>query len=89
MQATPAYTSGMTLGALSMAWIAAEAALPLEWLLIGVWRDAQAPDTWNAIATGPQQPADTVTGHGGSAVQALHRLADLLQERRGQASGSA
>jgi len=73
----------MTLGALSLAWIAAEAALPLDWLLIGVWRDAETPDTWIAAATGPQQPADMVTGRGGRADHALRRLADLLRERRG------
>lgn len=75
------------LGALSQAWITAEAALPLDWRLIGVWRDAEAPDTWTATATGPAQPVDTETGQGRDPVQALHRLADLLRERRGSASG--
>lgn len=75
------------LGALSEAWITAEAALPLDWRLIGVWRDAEAPDTWTAIARGPQQPVDTETGRGRDPGQALHRLADLLRERRGSASG--
>lgn len=76
------------LGALSRAWIAAEAALPLGWQLIGVWRDPDAPDTWDAVASGPQQPADMVTGRGGSVDHALRRLADQLRERRGSASGS-
>lgn len=48
---------GMTLGALTQAWITAEAALPLDWRLIGVWRDAQATDMWTAVASGPEQPA--------------------------------
>jgi hypothetical protein len=71
----------MTLGALSQAWIAAEAALPLGWLLVGVWRDAETPDTWNAVAAGPIQPADMETGRGLEPVQALRRLADSLRER--------
>ena len=48
----------MTLGGLSMAWIAAEAAKPLEWKVIGVWLDPETPDEWVAVATGPQLPAD-------------------------------
>jgi len=70
----------MTLGALSQAWIAAEAALPLGWLLIGVWPDAETPDEWTAIASDPRQPADTQTGLGSDPVPALHRLADGLRE---------
>lgn len=62
---------GMTLGALSQDWITAEAALPLDWRLIGVWRDAEAPDTWTATATGPEQPLDTETSGGRDPVQAL------------------
>jgi len=86
----------VTLGALTVAWFAAEAAKPLEWRIIGVWLDAEtsdkpktggslrAEDTWSAVATGPHQPADRVTGHGGSPDHALRRLADLLRERRGR-----
>jgi len=68
---------------MSRSWVAAEASLPLDWVLVGVWLDAETPDTSNAVATGPPQPADMVTGRGGSAVQALRQLADLVRERRG------
>jgi len=77
----------MTLGAMSMAWIAAEAALPLGWLVIGVTRDPRSPDEWTAIATGPLQPTDVATGKGDQPAQALNRLADALREMRGSATG--
>ncbi|MEX0625269.1 MAG: SpoIID/LytB domain-containing protein, partial [Chloroflexota bacterium] len=41
----------MTLGALTMAWISAEAALPLEWNLSGVFRFDG--DLWVAQSEGP------------------------------------
>jgi len=78
---------GMPLGALSMAWVTAEAALPLGWQLIGVWRDQDAPGEWMAVASGPLQPADMVTGRGDQPEKALNRLADLLRERRGPVTG--
>jgi hypothetical protein len=37
------------LGALSQAWVTAEASLPLGWHLIGVWRDQEAPGEWMAV----------------------------------------
>jgi hypothetical protein len=75
------------LGALSMAWITAEASLPLGWQLIGVWRDQDAPSAWMAVASGPHQPADMATGKGDQPEKALKRLADVLRERRGPVTG--
>jgi hypothetical protein len=78
-----------TLGALSQAWVSAEAALPLGWRLIGVWRNAESPDTWTATASGAVPAVDLEVGRGQDPVQALHRLADSLQVRRGSLSGGA
>ena len=67
------------LGALTQAWIAAEAALPLGWHVAGVWRFY---DTWVALGEGPSFD-DYLSGSGRFAEQALHRLSDRLRERRG------
>jgi len=75
------------LGALSMAWISAEAAMPLGWHLVGVWRDQDAPGEWMAVAGGPNQPDDMLTGRGDQPDKALGRLADALRERRGPVTG--
>jgi hypothetical protein len=69
----------MTLGALSLAWISAEAALPLGWKIVKLERDADA-ERWTATAQGPT-PEDAVTGIGDEPVQALHELAVALRER--------
>jgi hypothetical protein len=69
-----------TLGALSQAWVSAEAALPLGWMIMGLQRDVPA-DRWVATAADPTQPTDIATGRGDDPVQALHRLADALRER--------
>jgi len=69
-----------TLGALSQAWVSAEAALPLGWTIMGLQRDAHA-ERWVATAARPMQPVDVATGHGGDPVQALLRLADALRDR--------
>jgi hypothetical protein len=71
------------LGALTQAWTAAEAALPLGWRLSGVWR---FDDVWIALGEGPNFD-DYLSGSGRFAEQALHRLSDRLVERRGSASG--
>ncbi len=68
-----------TLGALSLAWISASAALPLDWKLMGLQRDADA-ERWTATAKGPT-PEDVATGTGDEPSQALLRLADALRER--------
>jgi hypothetical protein len=75
------------LGVLGQARVTAEASLPRDWQLIGVWRDQDAPGEWMAVASGPHQPADMVTGKGGQPHTALQRLADLLRELRGSMSG--
>ncbi len=70
--------SSMTLGALTMAWIAAEAATPLEWRLSGVFR---FDELWVALCEGPQFD-DYAAGTGTYAEQALRRLTDALVARR-------
>jgi hypothetical protein len=71
------------LGALSQAWVSAEAALPLGWHTSGLWRFGEL---WVALAEGPEWD-DYLSGTGQHADQALSRLSDALQERRGVASG--
>jgi hypothetical protein len=71
------------LGALTQAWTAAEAALPLGWHVAGVWR---FDDTWIALGEG-QCFDDYVSGSGRFAEQALNRLSDRLRERWGVQSG--
>lgn len=75
------------LGALSQAWVTAEASLPLGWQLIGVWRDQEAPGVWQAVASGPNQPADMVAGKADQPDKALRRLAEALRTRRGPVTG--
>ncbi|MEX2136209.1 MAG: hypothetical protein WEB29_04495 [Chloroflexota bacterium] len=69
----------MTLGALTMAWISAEAALPLEWNLSGVFRFDG--DLWVAQSEGPAFD-DYTAGTGQYAEQALRRMTDALRRRR-------
>lgn len=78
----------MPLGALSQAWVAAEASLPLGWLLLGVTRDPRLPDKWTAVAIGPLQPTDVETGKGDQPERALNRLAEALRARRGSVTGN-
>jgi hypothetical protein len=79
-----AYHLTMTpLGALSLAWTAAEAALPLSWRVSGLYRFA---DTWIGLAEGPAFE-DYESGSGLYAEQALRRLSDRLRERRGPTYG--
>jgi len=42
----------MPLGDLTQAWVTASAALPLDWLLVGVWLDPDNPGAWHAVARG-------------------------------------
>ena len=65
-------------GALTMAWIAAEAARPLEWRLSGLFRFG---DLWVALCEGPTFE-DYSYGTGQYAEQALRRLAEAMRERR-------
>jgi hypothetical protein len=75
------------LGVLAQAWVTAEASLPRDWQLVGVWRDQEAPGEWMAVASGPHQPADMATGKGAQPHTALQRLADALREIRSSMSG--
>ena len=77
----------MPLGDLTQAWVAASAALPLEWILVGVWLDPDRPGDWQAVARGPGDPPEIVTGYGSHTGLALNDLAKRLRERRGSASG--
>jgi hypothetical protein len=70
----------MALGALSQAWIAAKAALPHGWTIMGLARDPDA-ERWVATAAGP---TDTATGQGDDPSQALRQLAEALRERPGR-----
>jgi hypothetical protein len=71
------------LGALSQAWVSAEASLPLGWRVSGLWR---FDDLWIALSEGPAFD-DYMSGSGQHADQALRRLADRLKERRGSVTG--
>jgi hypothetical protein len=71
------------LGALTQAWTAAEAALPLGWQVSGLYRFGEF---WVALGEGPAFD-DYASGSGQYAEQALRRLSDRLQERRGAQSG--
>ena len=72
-----------TLGALTAAWTAAEAALPIGWQIRGLWR---FDDLWIALSEGPTFD-DYLSGCGQYADQALRRLSDQLRERRGPTTG--
>ena len=70
------------LGALSQAWVSAEASLPLGWEIAGMWRFG---DEWIALSEGPDR--DYLDASGRYPDQALRRLADALRERRGSVTG--
>jgi hypothetical protein len=71
------------LGALSQAWVSAEASLPFGWQISGLWR---FDDLWVALSEGPYFD-DYLSGSGLYAGQALRRLRDRLRERRGPTTG--
>jgi hypothetical protein len=71
------------LGALTQAWTADEAALPLGWQVSGLYRFGEL---WIGLAEGPAFD-DYTSGSGQYAEQALRRLSDRLRERRGVQSG--
>lgn len=77
----------MPLRDLTQAWVRAEASLPLDWILFGVWLDQDRPGWWQAVARGPGEPPEIMTGHGSHTGLALNDLAKQLRERRGSASG--
>lgn len=70
------------LGALSQAWVSANASLPLGWELVGLWRFG---GSWVSLAEGPNE--DYASGSGPFEYVALQRLADQLRERRGPTTG--
>jgi len=72
-----------SLGALSQAWIAAEASLPLGWQLTGLMRFG---GEWVAFSEGPGD-GDHLEACGIHAYEALTRLGDRLRERRGKVDG--
>ena len=71
------------LGALSQAWVSAEAALPLGWQLSGLMKFG---GEWVAFSEGPTVD-DHLEASGRYAEQALRRLSDRLRERRGPTTG--
>jgi hypothetical protein len=73
------------LGVLSMAWIAAEAAMPLGWRLTGLVRVAGSED-WLASAAGPLV-GQLVQRQASQPEQALRLLADDLRRIRGSVTG--
>jgi len=87
------------LGALSQAWVSAEASLPLGWQLVGViditlapyeglaLPDAAEPAKWAAIAMDDGVDRAIEVGWGEHPTQALNRLADVLRDRRSSAGG--
>jgi hypothetical protein len=75
------------LGALSMAWVEAEAAMPLGWRLMALVRQPEAgSDDWLATAAGPLD-GQTAHGRGSHPDQALRLLADELRRIRGSVTG--
>ena len=73
------------LGVLSMAWVEAEAAMPLGWRLMALVRQPDSDD-WLATAAGPLD-GQTVHGRGGQPDRALHRLAEELRRINGPMTG--
>ena len=71
------------LGAISQAWISAEASLPLGWQISGLWRFDELSI---ALSEGPAFD-DYLSGSGQYADQALRKLSDRLRERRGPVTG--
>jgi hypothetical protein len=64
------------LGALSQAWVSAEASLPRGGEIAGVWRFGEE---WIALSEGPDR--DYLDASARYPDQALRRLADALRER--------
>jgi hypothetical protein len=73
------------LGALSTAWVEAEAAMPLGWRLMALVRQPDSDD-WLATAAGPLD-GQTIHGRGSHPDQALLLLADELRRIHGSTTG--
>jgi len=93
VQATPALhfsvmaTDRLEKSGLNRAWITASAALPLEWRIEGLTRNAERPESerWRAWAGGPQ--GETVEGKGEGPSGALNAPTRELLTLRGSISG--
>jgi hypothetical protein len=68
-----------------MAWVEAEAAMPLGWRLMAIVRQPDSDD-WLATAAGPLD-GQTVHGRGSQPERALRRLAEALLRIRGPDTG--
>jgi len=75
----------MPLGLLSMAWVEAEAAMPLGWCLMALVRQTDSDD-WLATAAGPLD-GQTVHGRAAQPERALRRLAKELRRIKGPMTG--
>jgi hypothetical protein len=73
------------LGVLSMAWVEAEAAMPLGWRLMALVRQPDSDD-WQATAAGPLD-GQTAHGRGAQPERALRRLAEELRRIKGSMTG--
>jgi hypothetical protein len=73
------------LGALSQAWVEAEASMPLGWRLMALVRQPDSDD-WQATAAGLLD-GQTVHGRGGQPERALRRLAEELRRIKGPMTG--
>jgi len=74
---------------MSLAWIEAEAAMPVGWRVSGIVRDPD--ESWRAWALPGQFAGDPkaapIEGRGGSADQALRSLARNARQTHGSISG--
>jgi hypothetical protein len=68
-----------------MAWVEAEAAMPLGWRLMALVSQPDSDD-WQATAAGPLD-GQTLHGRGDQPGQALHRLAEELRRIKGPMTG--
>jgi hypothetical protein len=68
-----------------MAWVEAEAAMPLGWRLMALVRQPDSDD-WQATAAGPLD-GQTVHGRGGQPERALRQLAEELRPIKGPMTG--
>ena len=71
------------LGVRFQTWVSAEASLPLDWQIVGLWRSGEV---WISLAEGPDFD-DYASGVGRWEYLALHRLSDRLRERLGPTTG--
>jgi hypothetical protein len=68
-----------------MAWVTAEASMPLGWRLTALVRQPDSDD-WQATAAGPLD-GQTVHGRGEQPERALRRLAEEVRRIKGPMTG--